>query len=52
MGFKCEDCGTKKSDGVCPNCQEERFIFETQNEYLPDKISDDFMDKVIEQGYK
>lgn len=45
----CEDCGTKLSDGICPNCSGELFIFTEQNEFLPDNISDEFMDKVIEQ---
>lgn len=46
----CEDCGTRMSNGMCPNCQEERFIFETQHEYLPPNLSEDFMRKVTEQG--
>ena len=45
----CEDCGTKLSGGICPNCSEELFIFTEQNEYLPDNISDEFMEKVKEQ---
>ena len=45
----CEDCGTRISNGICPNCQEELFIFETQYEDLPEKLSDEFMNKVKEQ---
>ncbi len=26
----CVNCGTKLSDGICPNCQEEEYIFENQ----------------------
>ena len=48
----CENCGTKISDGVCPNCEEELFIFETQiatdceNTY---NLSDDFSRKIATQ---
>lgn len=45
----CEDCGTRISDGYCPNCQEEAFIFETQHEYRPDVLSDKFLEKVKKQ---
>jgi len=45
----CENCGTKISNGLCPNCHEEAFIYETQYEYLPDEISQDFQQKVDEQ---
>ncbi len=44
----CTDCGTKLSDGCCPNCSEELFIYETQGDYLPN-VSDDFMAKVVSQ---
>jgi|GEM_PF-2738881 len=50
MSGHCADCGTRISDGCCPNCQEELFIFETQHDYLPDDLSDDFMNKVCEQA--
>ena len=46
--MNCEDCGTKFSDGMCPNCHEELFILETQGEYI-DMISDEFAAKVAEQ---
>lgn len=46
---ECEDCGTKFSDGMCPNCHEERFIYETQSEFLPQYLSLDFVKKVKEQ---
>jgi hypothetical protein len=45
----CENCGTKLSGGICSNCSEELFIFTEQNEYLPDNISEEFMNKVKEQ---
>lgn len=48
----CEDCGTKLSNGICPNCSEELFIYETQYEYLPEKLSEEFMDLVQEQKIK
>lgn len=44
----CTDCGTKLSDGCCPNCSEELFIYETQGDYLPN-VSDEFMAKVVSQ---
>lgn len=45
----CEDCGTKLSGGICPNCSEELYIYTEQYEYMPENISDEFMDKVWEQ---
>lgn len=45
----CENCGTKKSDGICPNCHEELFIVETQTEFLPDYLSQGFIEKVDRQ---
>lgn len=48
----CEDCGTKLDGGICPNCSEELYIYENQYEYLPDSLSDDFVDKVKEQKIK
>lgn len=48
----CTDCGTNLSSGMCPNCSEELFIFTEQYEYLPDHISDEFMDKVKDQKEK
>lgn len=47
--MNCPDCGTKYSDGYCPNCQEEAFIYETQTEFLPDRLSEEFMNKVRKQ---
>lgn len=52
MSKHCSDCGTRLSDGICPNCSEELFIFTTQQEYLPDKLSDKFIEKVKEQKEK
>lgn len=48
----CEDCGTKLSGGICPNCSEELYIYENQYEYLPEQLSDEFTDKVKEQRIK
>lgn len=48
----CEDCGTRLSDGICPNCSEELFIFDTQYEFMDQPISDEFMEKVSEQQNK
>lgn len=45
----CDDCGTRISDGLCPNCHEEAFIMETQTEYLPDNLSNEFRDKAYDQ---
>lgn len=51
MSYKaCEDCGTKLSNGICPNCQEELFIYETQYEDMDHPISDEFMRLVNEQA--
>jgi hypothetical protein len=47
MGY-CDDCGTKLSGGICPNCQEELYIFENQHEDLP-PLSDEFSEKVKQQ---
>lgn len=41
----CEDCGTKYSNGLCPNCHEEAFITRTQSDYMPDYLSDEFVRK-------
>jgi hypothetical protein len=43
---RCNDCGTKLSNGTCPNCQEELYIFENQYEDLPEQLSNEFTDKV------
>lgn len=47
----CDDCGTRLSGGICPNCQEELHIYETQ--ILPDgpemNLSNEFIEKVKEQ---
>ena len=45
----CENCGTKLSDGTCPNCEEELYIYETQYDDLPETLSDEFAEKVAEQ---
>lgn len=38
----CEDCGTKYSNGLCPNCHEEAFIRHTQCDDDRSQFSDDF----------
>lgn len=48
----CIDCGTKLSNGICPNCSEELFIYTEQSEYLPEKLSKDFVNKVNNQRIK
>lgn len=50
MGSKyCQDCGTKYSEGMCPNCHEELYIETTQGEFLPDYLSEEWQEKVSEQ---
>lgn len=46
--MNCEDCGTRYSDGCCPNCHEELFIERTQWEYMGE-TSDEWKRKVAEQ---
>ena len=49
--MNCIDCGTKLSDGICPNCQEELHIYNTQiyRDGTDIVLSDDFVAKVKEQ---
>jgi hypothetical protein len=49
MSNYCPDCGCKVYGGICSNCQEELYIFENQNEFLPESLSDEFAEKVKEQ---
>ena len=44
----CVNCGTKMSDGLCPNCEEEAVIVETQGD-VADGFSDQFMQKANTQ---
>ena len=44
----CENCGTKMSDGLCPNCEEEAVIIETQGD-VADGFSDQFRRKADDQ---
>lgn len=44
----CADCGTKYSNGLCPNCHEEAFILETQGDFI-DHVSPEFKAKAIKQ---
>lgn len=45
----CPDCGTRISDGFCPNCHESAFIVETQSDFLPEHLSDEFVSDVEDQ---
>lgn len=47
----CENCGTRLSEGMCLNCQEERYIYETQiyPDGTPMELSQNFAGKVNEQ---
>ena len=45
----CKDCGIKMSSGICPNCQEELYIYTEQSESLPEQLSPEFSAKVKEQ---
>jgi hypothetical protein len=46
----CDNCGTRLSDGMCPNCHEELFILTTQAYDLDGvEFSDEFAAKVAEQ---
>lgn len=46
----CEDCGTKILAGVCPNCQEELYIWQEQMDGDDRcKASKEFSDKVDSQ---
>ena len=47
--MNCPDCGCRVVNGLCSNCHEEAYIFENQYEDLPDRLSDEFSDKVKEQ---
>ena len=47
--LSCEDCGTRLSGGICPNCKEELYVFENQWQEDPFELSDDFLKKVEEQ---
>ena len=42
MSRYCENCGTRISDGFCPNCEEAAFIAETQADFLPADLSEEF----------
>ena len=52
MNGYCKDCGTKTSSGICPNCQEELYIYTNQSEDLPEELSPEFSLKVQEQVAK
>lgn len=49
-GMYCEDCGTKFSDGMCPNCHEELFIATFQTQDFDEPWSDEFRDLVESQS--
>ena len=47
MSGYCDDCGCRKVDGYCTNCQEESYI---AFEQAPDhEFSPEFMEKSQEQ---
>lgn len=46
----CPDCGTRMWSSGCPNCQEEKCIFETQSDCADEGFSQDFMDTVAKQS--
>lgn len=49
--MRCEDCGTRYSNGLCPNCHEEAFILETQGAYVDwGRMSREFWNKACEQA--
>jgi predicted nucleic acid-binding Zn-ribbon protein len=50
MAHHCVDCGTKFSNGLCPNCHEDAFILETQSDYLPEVVSDEFLIRAEDQA--
>jgi len=47
----CVNCGTKLSDDICPNCQEEEYIFENQisADGMDIDLSDNFAETVKKQ---
>lgn len=49
MSKHCDDCGTKLSDGICPNCHEELFINDYQMPEFDIPVSKKWAEKVKEQ---
>lgn len=49
MSQYCEDCGTRMWSSGCPNCQEEKCIYDNQWHEDPFPLSDEFQQKVKEQ---
>lgn len=47
MSKNCKNCGTKLSDMICPNCEEELYIYENSTD--DDEFSEKFILKVREQ---
>ena len=46
----CLDCGTQKSGGICPNCQEELYILTYQSEdFAMSEVNPEFMAKAMRQ---
>lgn len=45
----CKDCGTKITEGCCPNCHEELYIYKTQYLELPCPVSPEFLQEVVRQ---
>ena len=50
MSNYCEDCGSRTNNGICSNCQEELYILENQAEFVSEPVSQEFAQKVTEQG--
>lgn len=46
MSKHCDNCGTRLSDGFCPNCEESGFIADTQADFMPEIWTEEFMHKV------
>lgn len=53
MKKHCENCGTKFSNGFCPNCEEAAFIAETQSEFMrPEKEWSPEFKAEVDKGMK
>ena len=51
MAKSCINCGTRIYNGICPNCEEENYIFQTQIDAdgMDIDLSDEFIEKVVSQ---
>ena len=53
MTMTCENCGTKLDQQVCPNCEQEFYVFAIQMDREErGKASPEFMEKVHAQEQK